>query len=99
MMIAVLQVTLNERLKGVFTLRKSWKVFEKALKLGNENKEKLDPELLKSLNFGAGVFLFAMSIIPSKFMKLVKQRKKISLNALLRGLSRFPWQDSKQIEK
>jgi tetratricopeptide (TPR) repeat protein len=27
--------------------------------------------LLKSLNFGAGVFLFAMSIIPSKFMKLV----------------------------
>jgi len=70
-MIAILQMTRDAKIKGAFNLRKSWKVFEKALKESKEQKD-LDIEITKSLHFGAGFFLFAMSIIPQKFLKLVE---------------------------
>lgn len=75
-MLAVLQLTRDSKLKGALNMRKSWKVFEEALKSVNDVKDK-DPtfyndELVRSLNFGAGFFLFAMSIIPQKYLKLVE---------------------------
>jgi len=70
-MIAILQMTRDAKIKGAFNLRKSWKVFEKALKDSKQCKE-LDTEISRSLQFGAGFFLFAMSIIPQKFLKLVE---------------------------
>jgi len=75
-MVAVLQFTRDNKLKGALNMRKSWKIFEECLKLV-ETQNKADPtfyseELLRSLHFGAGFFLFAMSIIPAKFLKLVE---------------------------
>lgn len=46
-------------------------MFEKALK-ESKNATGVDPELNRMLHFGAGVFLFAMSIIPQKFLRLVE---------------------------
>jgi tetratricopeptide (TPR) repeat protein len=69
-MVAILQMTRDAKIKGALNLRKSWKVFEKALK---ESKgATVDVEITRSLQFGAGFFLFAMSIIPQKFLKLVE---------------------------
>lgn len=71
--IAILQMTRDSKLKGAFNLRKSWKVFEKALKESKSVTEvTVDPEIIKCLQFGAGFFLFAISIIPQKFLKLVQ---------------------------
>lgn len=71
-LIAILQMTRDAKLKGAFNLRKSWKVFEKALKDVKAAAATADPELSKCLHFGAGFFLFAMSVIPPKFLKLVE---------------------------
>lgn len=71
--IAVLQMTRDAKLKGAFNLRKSWKVFEKALKESKTVKDvEIEPEIVKCLQFGAGFFLFAISIIPTKFLKFVE---------------------------
>jgi len=70
-MIAILQMTRDAKIKGAFNLRKSWKVFEKALK-ESKGDSKVDVEITRSLEFGAGFFLFAMSIIPQKFLKLIE---------------------------
>jgi len=71
---AVLQLTRDSKLKGAFNMRKSWKVFEESLKIVKETKETdlFEVELIRCLNFGAGFFFFAMSIIPQKFLKLVE---------------------------
>ncbi len=69
-MTAVLQFTRDAKIKGVFNLRKSWKVFENALK-ESKKTDKIELEVQRVLQFGAGFFLFAISIIPSKFLKLV----------------------------
>jgi len=72
---AVLQLTRDSKLKGALNMRKSWKVFEECLKVVKETKdsnEVFEVELVRCLNFGAGFFLFAMSIIPQKFLKLVE---------------------------
>jgi len=73
-MIAVLQLTRDNKLKGALNMRKSWKVFEEALKIVKDQKDSTfyNEELVRSLHFGAGFFLFAMSIIPQKFLKLVE---------------------------
>lgn len=71
-MIAVLQLIRDSKLKGALNMRKSWKVFEELLKLVNRDPSVYDPELVRCLNFGSGFFLFAMSIIPQKFLKLVE---------------------------
>lgn len=73
-MLAVLQLTRDSKLKGAFNMRKSWKVFEESLKLVKDAKEQglHDEDLVRCLNFGAGFFFFAMSIIPQKFLKLVE---------------------------
>jgi tetratricopeptide (TPR) repeat protein len=73
-MLAVLQLTRDSKLKGALNMRKSWKVFEESLKMVKEAKEQslYDEDLVRCLNFGAGFFLFAMSIIPQKFLKLVE---------------------------
>jgi len=75
-MTAILQMTRDAKLKGAFNLRKSWKVFERALKESKIGKEKqgltVEPEIQKCLQFGAGFFLFAISIIPGKFLRLVE---------------------------
>jgi len=73
-MLAVLQLTRDSKLKGALNMRKSWKVFEDSLK---DVKHAKDPnlyneELVRCLNFGAGFFFFAMSIIPQKFLKVVE---------------------------
>lgn len=70
-MTAILQMTRDSKLKGAFNLRKSWKVFEKALR-ESKSVENFEDELQRSLEFGAGFFLFAISIIPPKFLKLVE---------------------------
>lgn len=75
-MVAVLQFTRDNKLKGALNMRKSWKIFEECLK-SVESQSKADAtfysdELLRSLHFGAGFFLFAMSIIPAKFLKLIE---------------------------
>jgi len=75
-MIAILQMTRDAKIKGAFNLRKSWKIFERALKECKIAKEKkgqtVDTEIQRCLQFGAGFFLFAISIIPAKFLKLVE---------------------------
>jgi len=72
-MLAVLQLTRDSKLKGAFNMRKSWKVFEESLKMVSTDKSGLyDQELIRCLNFGAGFFFFAMSIIPQKFLKLIE---------------------------
>lgn len=73
-MVAVLQLTRDSKLKGAFNMRKSWKVFEDSLKMVKDSKEQgfYNEELVRCLNFGAGFFFFAMSIIPQKFLKLVE---------------------------
>jgi len=72
-MLAVLQLTRDSKLKGAFNMRKSWKVFEESLKIVKDSKEHIhDEDLVRCLNFGAGFFFFAMSIIPQKFLKLVE---------------------------
>lgn len=72
-MLAVLQLTRDSKLKGAFNMRKSWKVFEESLKVVQDAKEQPHhEELVRCLNFGAGFFFFAMSIIPQKFLKLVE---------------------------
>jgi len=75
-MIAILQMTRDAKIKGAFNLRKSWKTFERALKESKIAKEKqgltVDAEIHRCLQFGAGFFLFAISIIPAKFLKLVE---------------------------
>lgn len=53
-------------------MRKSWKAFEKGLVSMKNTSEHVDPELKNSVKFGAGLFMFAMSIIPRKFLKLVE---------------------------
>lgn len=70
-MLAVLQLMRDSKLKGAFNLRKSWKVFEESLKM-IKGATIYDEELIRCLNFGAGFFFFAMSIIPQKFLKLVE---------------------------
>lgn len=72
---AVLQLTRDSKLKGAFNMRKSWKVFEECMKMVKETKDSteiFEEELLRCLNFGAGFFFFAMSIIPQKFLKLIE---------------------------
>jgi len=72
-MLAVLQLTRDSKLKGAFNMRKSWKVFEESLKMVSLDKSGIyDQELVRCLNFGAGFFFFAMSIIPQKFLKLIE---------------------------
>lgn len=71
-MLAVLQLTRDSKLKGAFNMRKSWKVFEESLKMVSREPNVYDPELVRCLNFGAGFFFFAMSIIPQKFLKLIE---------------------------
>lgn len=71
-MLAVLQLTRDSKLKGAFNMRKSWKVFEESLKMVNRDPHVYDKELVRCLNFGAGFFFFAMSIIPQKFLKLIE---------------------------
>jgi len=70
-MTAILQMTRDAKIKGAFNLRRSWKIFEKALKQSKEMKT-VDPELMTCLKFGAGLFLFALSIIPPKYLRLVE---------------------------
>jgi hypothetical protein len=70
-MTAILQFIRDAKIKGAFNIRKSWKIFENALKEAKKIPQ-LDEQLSKCLQFGAGFFLFAMSIIPSKFLKLVE---------------------------
>lgn len=70
---AVLQLIRDNKLKGAFNMRKSWKVFEECLKsIASDKNNIYDPELVRCLNFGAGFFFFAMSIIPQKFLKLIE---------------------------
>jgi len=71
-MLAVLQLTRDSKLKGAFNMRKSWKVFEESLKMVSREPNLFDLELQRCLNFGAGFFYFAMSIIPQKFLKLIE---------------------------
>lgn len=72
-MLAVLQLTRDSKLKGALNMRKSWKVFEQSLKMVSNDKTGMySEELVRCLNFGAGFFFFAMSIIPQKFLKLVE---------------------------
>jgi len=72
-MLAVLQLTRDSKLKGALNMRKSWKVFEESLKAVQDSKDHVhNEELVRCLNFGAGFFFFAMSIIPQKFLKLVE---------------------------
>jgi len=73
-MLAILQMTRDAKLKGALNLRKSWKAFEKALKDTKtaDPSIKVDPHLTKCLHFGAGFFLFAVSIIPQKFLKFIE---------------------------
>lgn len=72
-MLAVLQLTRDSKLKGAFNMRKSWKVFEESLKITSSDKSGIySQELIRCLNFGAGFFFFAMSIIPQKFLKLIE---------------------------
>ncbi len=71
-MLAVLQLTRDDKLKGAFNMRKSWKVFEDSLHMVSKDPSLYEEELVLCLNFGAGFFFFAMSIIPQKFLKLVE---------------------------
>eukprot|EP01133_Synstelium_polycarpum_P004229 gene4229-4933_t len=73
-MLAVLQITRDHKFKGCLNMRKSWKIFEDCLKQVKEVDPSVtyDPSLLECLHFGAGFFLFAMSIIPQKFLKFVE---------------------------
>ncbi|KAF2069755.1 hypothetical protein CYY_008931 [Polysphondylium violaceum] len=74
-MLAVLQVVRDQKFKGIFNLRKSWKIFEdclKQVKHDESNQIQYSPDLLECLHFGAGFFFFAISIIPQKFLKFVE---------------------------
>ncbi|KYQ93255.1 hypothetical protein DLAC_05909 [Tieghemostelium lacteum] len=72
-MISVLQITRDHKFKGCLNLRKSWKIFEEALKQVKDDKNiHYDEGLLECLHFGAGFFFFAISIIPQKFLKIVE---------------------------
>ena len=57
-------------LREMFSSLVSDKDDGKALK-ESKGDSKVDVEITQSLQFGAGFFLFAMSIIPQKFLKLV----------------------------
>eukprot|EP01116_Phalansterium_solitarium_P011478 TRINITY_DN2716_c0_g1_i1.p1 TRINITY_DN2716_c0_g1~~TRINITY_DN2716_c0_g1_i1.p1 ORF type:complete len:659 (+),score=200.86 TRINITY_DN2716_c0_g1_i1:136-1977(+) len=71
-MTAILQMTRDSKIKGAFNIRKSWKSFERALKDSKSLGDNVDVEIQRMLQFGAGFFLFAMSIIPPKFLRLVE---------------------------
>ncbi|GAM21012.1 hypothetical protein SAMD00019534_041870 [Acytostelium subglobosum LB1] len=70
-MIAVLQLTRDYKFKGCFNMRRSWKTFEDALSQVKDG-HKYNEQLLECLHFGVGFFLYAMSIIPQKFLRLVE---------------------------
>lgn len=66
------------RARGAFNLRKGWKYFEKALEyvgihfcsniihfLEQNKDSNIDNVLLANLKFGAGMFFFVISLIPS----------------------------------
>ena len=88
-MTAILQMTRDAKVKGVFNLRKSWKAFEATQKAlptptgsasstagasgsGTSTNDAAIAELVRCVEFGNGIFLWACSIIPKKFLKLVE---------------------------
>ena len=73
--LAVLQILHENTIYGALNLRKSWKTFqgaftesEKAKKNGNP----IDEEVLECLRFDIGLFLYAMSVLPSALLTIVK---------------------------
>lgn len=75
-MTAILQMTRDAKITGILNLRKSWKAFEATQKLLPTNASTSDDpalaELVRCVEFGNGIFLWAISIIPKKFLKLVQ---------------------------
>jgi tetratricopeptide (TPR) repeat protein len=75
-MTAILQMTRDAKITGILNLRKSWKAFEATQKLLPANAATSDDpalsELVRCVEFGNGIFLWAISIIPKKFLKLVQ---------------------------
>jgi tetratricopeptide (TPR) repeat protein len=75
-MTAILQLTRDSKVTGIINLRKSWKAFESTQKaLPADAAASADPavqELVRCVEFGNGIFLWAISIIPKKFLKFVQ---------------------------
>jgi hypothetical protein len=72
-MTAVLQLIHESKVKGVFHLRKSWKVFESidkdvAVRGGGD----IDPELKRCVEFGIGLFNWATSAVPHSLLKFTE---------------------------
>jgi tetratricopeptide (TPR) repeat protein len=64
----------QERVKGAYYFRKSWKYFERALTLIEKHRQEkipVDTEILGLVNFGSGLFHFVMSLIPPSLQLLV----------------------------
>ena len=72
MFTAAILVLNGSRVKGVLQLRKSWKFFEETKKKFDPIRDKLHPELVNCMDFGVGFFLFALSIIPSKYLRFAQ---------------------------
>ena len=72
MFTAAILVLNGSRVKGVLQLRKSWKFFEETKKKFDGLRDKLHPELVNCMDFGVGFFLFALSIIPSKYLRFAQ---------------------------
>lgn len=70
---------LQRFVKGVYSFRKSWKIFEDIMKLvalipdtlPEEHKE-AKSHIISDANFGIGLFHFLVSIIPPQFLWLVE---------------------------
>ena len=58
--------------KGIMQLHKSYKLSEETVKRFGPHKARLHPELVHGMNFDVGFFLFALSIIPTKYLKFVQ---------------------------
>eukprot|EP00727_Mastigamoeba_balamuthi_P014310 m51a1_g9502 hypothetical protein (664) ;mRNA; r:668700-671211 len=82
-MTAILKMTRGSKLKapsfnpiplpfsGALLMRKSWKIFEWTQDHFKQT-DKYHPELVHAMRFGAGMFYFALSIVPSKYLRFAE---------------------------
>ena len=70
-MTAILQLTRDSKVKGAFNLRKSWKTFEATEKMLHAATND-DVELKRCVEFGAGLFYWAISIVPKNLLKFIE---------------------------
>jgi hypothetical protein len=71
-MTAILQLTRDNKIKGIYNLRKSWKTFEGTEKMLAVANPSDDRELKRCVEFGAGLFYWAISIVPKGLLKFIE---------------------------